>query len=126
MSERREYATSEFDLTSTWIGDIPPLDLSLWILVLGASAADMVLTLIGLQLCFVEANPVAATAIEHFGSLGLFLLKGSSILVLFAVVRQLSRKYTLAALLGFSLPQVVATGLNSFLLLNRAGACPGV
>lgn len=104
-------------------GWVTSLERGLWALVLGAATADTVLTLVGLQLCFVEANPVAAWAIERMGGMGLILLKGGALLILYGVVERLPVKYALAALAGFSIPQLAATVLNTMLFVTHAAGC---
>ena len=106
-----------------WIGYVSPVERTLWAVILLAAVCDTVLTVIGLELCFTEANPVAAAVIEWFGVFGLVVLKGGAVLLLLAIVRRLSHRYTIAALFGFSLPQIAATGLNTMLLLQHAASC---
>lgn len=123
MSDERGTISVDWFYSRPSLQRLAPLDRTLWVLVLGAATADTVLTVVGLQLCFVEANPVAAWAIEQFGTLGLVLLKGGALLVLLSVVRRLPHHYALAALFGFSLPQVFATVSNAILLFSHAGSC---
>ncbi|WP_276271732.1 DUF5658 family protein [Haloarcula litorea] len=95
----------------------------LWGGVLGASGADIALTLVGLSLCFAEANPVARTAIDLAGGGGLVALKTGALGLLFLLCRRVGRRYRLAALSAFLLPQAVAAGHNGVLLLRHAPAC---
>ncbi|MFC7028089.1 hypothetical protein ACFQH8_12610 [Halomicroarcula sp. GCM10025710] len=70
MSDERGSANVDWfyaPLSVRWVGSV---DRVLWALVLGGATADTILTLVGLQLCFVEANPVAAWALERLGGLG--------------------------------------------------------
>lgn len=123
MSDERGTVTVDWFRSRPSLQRLAPLDRTLWTVVLGAATADTVLTVIGLQLCFVEANPVAAFAIEQLGTLGLVALKGGALVVLFGVVRRLPNHYALAALFGFSLPQVFATLSNTLLLVRHAASC---
>ncbi|MFC7250484.1 DUF5658 family protein [Halomicroarcula sp. GCM10025324] len=123
MSDERGSANVDWfyaPLSVRWVGSV---DRVLWALVLGGATADTILTLVGLQLCFVEANPVAAWALERLGGLGLILLKTGALVVLYAVVNRLPRRYSLAALLGFSLPQMAASVMNTVLIVTHASSC---
>ncbi|MFC7021025.1 MULTISPECIES: DUF5658 family protein [Haloarcula] len=123
MSDQRGSVNVGWFYVRPSVGLVSSLERGLWALVLGTATADTVLTLVGLQLCFVEANPVAAWAIERMGGLGLILLKGGALVVLYGVVERLPVRYTLAALVGFTIPQLTATVLNTMLFINHAAAC---
>ncbi|MFC6865282.1 DUF5658 family protein [Halomicroarcula sp. GCM10025817] len=123
MSDQRGSVNVGWFYVRPPVGWVSSLERGLWALVLGTATADTVLTLVGLQLCFVEANPVAAWAIERMGGLGLILLKGGALVVLYGVVERLPVKYALAALVGFTIPQLTATVLNTMLFINHAAAC---
>lgn len=123
MSDRRGTLNADLLFVRPSLDWFAPLDRTLWAVVLGAAVADTVLTIVGLQLCFVEANPVAAWAIAQLGAFGLVLLKSGALLVLFGAVRYLPHNYSLVALFGFSLPQVFATVSNSMLFITHAGSC---
>lgn len=123
MSDRRGTFNADLLFVRPSLDWFSPLDRTLWVVVIGAAVADTVLTIVGLQLCFVEANPVAAWAIEQLGPVGLVLLKSGALLVLFGAVRQLPYNYSLAALFGFSLPQLFATVSNTMLFITHAASC---
>ena len=98
-------------------------DYALWGLAIGVAVADIALTLVGLSLCFSEANPVARAAIEVAGSAGLFGLKGAAIGALLAVYRLVGPLHRRIALTAFSLPQLFAVGYNTLLLAQYAPEC---
>lgn len=98
-------------------------DRLLWTVVIAAAGADLVLTLVGLSLCFSEANPVARAMLEIGGGAGLLVLKGAALGVLFGVYRSVRPLYARSALAAFSLPQLLAAGHNSVLLVRHAPQC---
>lgn len=96
---------------------------SLWVIIVGAVVGDVVLTVIGLQACFTEMNPVAAALFARYGPPGLVALKALSFGVLVAVYRFLSARYKPVALLGYAAPQLLAVWSNSLLISRRAALC---
>lgn len=96
----------------------------LWGVVLLAAASDVVLTFVGLGLCFTEANPVARAAIRLGGGAGLVGLKLAALAVLFGVYRFVRPLYRRGALVAFSAPQLLAAGHNGLLIARHAGSCP--
>jgi len=95
----------------------------LWSIVLVTAGADIVLTLVGLSLCFSEANPVARAVLDVAGGFGLFALKAAALGVLFTVYRYVRPLYRRSALAAFSLPQLFAVGHNGMLLAQQAPRC---
>lgn len=87
------------------------------------ACADIVLTLVGRQSCFVEQNPFARWVLHGFGAAGLVALKGGALGVLGAVMVYLPRRYERAAIGGFGLTQLFAVGWNSVLLLSQPAIC---
>lgn len=55
-------------------------ELLLWVLAIGVSVADSVLTLVGLQLSLREGNPAMVAALSMFGAPGIVLVKGLALL----------------------------------------------
>jgi hypothetical protein len=113
--------------SSTAVGRISPeIDLNrlLWLAVFGAAAADVVLTVFGLSLCFSEQNPVARSALDFAGPMGLVALKGATIAVLAGTVRVLAPRHRPYALALFCLPQFLAAAHNGLLLALYAHTCP--
>lgn len=105
------------------VGSPVRYDHFLWSVVLLTAGADIVLTLVGLSLCFSEANPVARAVLDLAGGFGLFLLKGAALGILFAVYRYVRPLYRRSALAAFSLPQLLAVGHNGVLLARHAPQC---
>jgi len=98
-------------------------DYVLWGLVIAVATADIALTLLGLSLCFSEANPVARAALDVAGGAGLLALKGAALCALLAVYRLISPLHRRVALTAFSLPQLLAVGYNTMLLARYAPSC---
>jgi len=96
-----------------------------WTVLVGLAAADILLTLVGLQSCLTEENPVAERALATFGPAGLVGLKGVALGLLVAVVWRMPNRYGRAAMGGFCLTQVVAVGWNAMLVSSRASLCGG-
>jgi len=92
-------------------------------LVVGLAAADIVLTLVGIQACFQEENPVARWVLMMFGPAGLVGLKSVALGVLGLVVWQLPSRYGRAAIGGFFLTQLFAVGWNAMLVSSQASVC---
>lgn len=96
----------------------------LWAVVLGAAVGDLLLTGLGLSLCFTEANPVARAVLQAAGGTGLFGLKLTAVALLFAVYRYVRPLYGRTALVAFAIPQLLAVGNNGLLIARYAGTCP--
>jgi len=95
----------------------------LWSLVVAAAVGDVLLTFVGLSLCFTEANPVARAFLDTAGRFGLVGLKLSALAVLFAIYRTARPLYRRAALVAFFGPQLFAVGHNGLLLARYASSC---
>jgi len=114
----------EFTAEVAYIGDSRlRYDYVLWGVVIGVATADIVLTLVGLSLCFTEANPVARIALDAAGGVGLVALKGAALCALVAVYQLVRPLYGRVALTAFSLPQLFAVGYNTMLLARYAPGC---
>jgi len=122
---RRHRSFVSLDSSTTLRRIRPEVDLNrlLWLLVLGAAAADVVLTFVGLSLCFSERNPVARSAIDVAGPTGLVLLKGGTIALLLGALRFLEPRHRRYALALFCLPQLLAAAHNGLLLVLYAHTC---
>lgn len=95
----------------------------LWGLVVVAAVGDLVSTLFGLSLCFAEANPVARAMLDAAGGAGLVALKLAAVALLAVVYRTVRPLYARAALVAFSVPQLLAVGHNGMLIVRHAGLC---
>jgi hypothetical protein len=95
----------------------------LWSLVLFAAVGDLLLTLLGLSLCFSEANPFARAFIDAAGGAGLAALKLAALGLLFGVYRYVRPLYGRAALVAFSAPQLFAVGHNGLLIARHIELC---
>ncbi|QIO22784.1 DUF5658 family protein [Haloarcula sp. JP-L23] len=115
---------SDFTAEVAFVGESgPSYDHLLWGVVVVAAAADVLLTLVGVSMCFSEANPVARAAMDAAGGVGLLGLKLAALGALFVVYRLVRPAYRRAALTAFSLPQLFAVGHNSLLLVQYGPAC---
>jgi hypothetical protein len=92
---------------------------------LALASADVVLTVVGRQLCFTEQNPFARWILHTFGTAGLVGLKGVALAVLGVTLWYLPTRYERAAVAGFGLTQLFAVGWNSMLLLSQSAICGG-
>jgi hypothetical protein len=88
-------------------------------LVVTLAAADIVLTLVGIQTGLQEENPVASRTLATFGAPGLVALKGLALGLLAVVVWQLPIRYGRAAIGGFCLTQLVAVCWNTVLVITQ-------
>jgi hypothetical protein len=88
----------------------------LWALALACGLADLLSTLWGLEQGFVEGNPVAATALAHYGAAGLVGLKGVAYLVAGVAYAALPTSLAVGIPLGLTLPAAVAVVHNLVLL----------
>lgn len=87
------------------------------------AGADIALTLVGRQSCFVEQNPFAWWILHNLGPAGLVALKGAALGILGVVILYLPTRYERAAVGGFGLTQLLAVGWNSLLLLSQSAIC---
>lgn len=87
------------------------------------AGADIVLTMVGLQSCFSEQNPVARWVLHAYGPAGLVVLKSGALGLLLTLMWQLPKNYERAAFGGFGLTQLFAVGWNSVLLASHAPIC---
>lgn len=90
---------------------------------LALAAADIVLTVVGRQMCFTEQNPFARWIIHTFGPAGLVALKGVALGVLGVTMWYLPSRYERAAFGGFGLTQLAAVGWNAVLLGSQSAIC---
>jgi len=95
----------------------------LWSLVLVAAVGDLLSTLLGLSLCFTEANPVARAMLEVGGGAGLAALKLAAVSMLAVVYWLVSPLYRRGALVAFLVPQLFAVGHNTLLIARHASSC---
>ncbi len=89
----------------------------LWVLVLLAALADVLLTYHGLQIGLTEANPVARGAIEGYGYWTMLALKGGALAVGVACWVALPDRFSPVIPLGLAIPWVVASLINLTLIL---------
>lgn len=94
---------------------------ALWGVVAVAMVADLAVTQYGLQRGYVEANPVARTALEALGFVGLWLLKGITICVGLAFRWLIPPRFRFLIPAAIATPWVVATGVS---LLTVATTTP--
>jgi hypothetical protein len=83
-------------------------EVALWGAVVGAMVADLAVTQYGLQRGYVEANPVARTALEALGVAGLWLLKAVTICVGLAFRWLIPPRFRFLIPAAIALPWVVA------------------
>jgi len=91
----------------------------LWLLVVVTMLADVPLTMYGLQLGLTEMNPVARTAIEVAGALGLYVLELVALSIGLGCTLLVPQRYTALVPLGLALPSVFAVVVNSLLIFSN-------
>jgi len=91
----------------------------LWLLVVVTMLADVPLTMYGLHLGLTEMNPVARTAIEVAGALGLYVLELVALSIGLGCTLLVPQRYTALVPLGLALPSVFAVVVNSLLIFSN-------
>lgn len=88
----------------------------LWILTALAMSFDIVLTIYGLSLGLTETNPVARSALEAAGAVGLSGLKLAAVAVGLACLPLLPTRYRALVPLALAIPSVCAVFINTLLI----------
>lgn len=88
----------------------------LWFLALSAMLIDVTLTTHGLQLGLEERNPVARTALDRFGVLGLYALKCMAVLVGLGCRPLVPDRANGVIPLALAIPSVIAVTINTVLI----------
>lgn len=89
----------------------------LWIVVVVAMVADILLTVHGLQIGLKELNPVARQALEFAGVFGLFVLKGMALLVGVCCRPLIPDRMNVVIPLGLAIPSVCAVLINTTIVV---------
>jgi hypothetical protein len=90
--------------------------LTLWALLLVATAADVVTTLYGISAGMAEGNPFVATTLATTGVAGFFVLTAAVLAFGYACWQLLPRSQALAVPTGLALPTALAAGSNAVVL----------
>lgn len=88
----------------------------LWFTVVVAMLLDVTLTVHGLTIGLVEANPVARYALDTAGILGLYALKLAAIGIGLACRAGIDDRYAAVVPLGLAVPSLVAVVINTTLI----------
>ncbi len=88
----------------------------LWFVAIAAMLVDVTLTVHGLQLGLRELNPVARSALDTAGAVGLYGLKAAAVGVALCCRPLLPARYQVIIPLALALPSVVAVGINATLI----------
>lgn len=94
---------------------------ALWVLILGATSADVVLTMVGLSSGFQEGNLVVAASLSAFGLAGLWLVKFGAMVWLVAGWALLSDRNATVFLALFAVVTVGVVCYNALLLTGTLG-----
>ncbi len=94
------------------------LERGLWLLLVVAMLVDISLTVHGLQLGLVEANPIASRALSVFGIPGLYGLKGVALGLGGCCRLLVGDRYGSVVPLGLAIPSLAAVGVNSALIAS--------
>lgn len=89
---------------------------ALWALLIAVVVGDVVTTAYGLHIGLRERNPFVAGLLAEYGAAGMIALKLVAVAWVAVVWRFCGRKYGYAALLGATLPQAVAVGINAVVI----------
>ncbi len=108
---------------STWIHrlglegvDAHRLERLLWVVVAVSLVGDIVTTFIGLHLGLSESNPIARSAIDGWGLLGMVTLKGMAVGVAVACRGLLEPVYRPIIPAALALPWAIAVCINLFMI----------
>lgn len=104
------------DRHSRFLCALSGVERELWFVALAAMLVDVTLTVHGLQLGLEELNPVARTALDNAGVLGLYALKSGAVLVGVACRPLLPAHATGLVPLGLALPSLCAVFINTTLI----------
>ena len=94
------------------------LDIQLWLLVLISMSGDILLTIIGLEMGFVELNPIIVFGMETFGYVVLAYLKVPAILIGLIAWLSLPIAKRQLILVGLALPWIAASLFNAWIILS--------
>ena len=92
------------------------LERALWILVVLSLLGDVLTTFAGLRLGLVESNPVARSAIDGYGFLGMFALKGLAIAIGLVCRPLLPAAYRSIVPAGLAVPWTIAVCINLYVI----------
>ncbi|ELY60679.1 DUF5658 family protein [Natronolimnohabitans innermongolicus] len=96
--------------------DTVALERALWVLVALSLIGDVVTTFVGLHLGLAESNPVARSAIEGYGLLGMLVLKALAIGVGLVCRPLLPEAYRPIVPAGLALPWTIAVFINLYMI----------
>ncbi|ADD05881.1 uncharacterized protein Nmag_2319 [Natrialba magadii ATCC 43099] len=92
------------------------LDRFLWVLVGVSLVGDVVTTFLGLHLGLSESNPIARSAIDGYGLVGMLVLKAAAVGVGLCCRPLLPRVYQPIVPAGLALPWLIASGINIYMI----------
>lgn len=88
------------------------LEWMLWIVAAAALTGDVVTTFVGLHLGLTESNPIARTAIDGWGVVGMVVLKAFAVGVALCCRPLVPREYRLVVPAGLAIPWSIAVVIN--------------
>ena len=110
MSSDGVYSHHALPIDVTVVG----LERALWVLVALSLIGDVVTTFVGLHLGLSEANPIARSAIDGYGLLGMLALKGFAVGLAVACRPILPAVYRPIVPAGLAVPWTIAVGINLY------------
>lgn len=109
-SQKRDVPDSRFGRLLSAAGAV---ERELWFTVVAAMLLDVTLTMHGLTIGLVEANPVARYALDTAGILGLYALKIAALAIGVSCRLGLDDRYGPIVPLGLAIPSMVAVIVNT-------------
>lgn len=100
------------------IRDADGIERALWALVVLSLIGDIVTTFAGLHLGLTESNPVARTAIEGWGVVGMLALKALAVGVALCCRPLLPPAYRPVVPAGLALPWAFAVVVNCYMITS--------
>lgn len=98
------------------LGILSRYERELWFLTISAMFLDVMLTVQGLQLGLRELNPIARSALDWIGVLGLYMLKAVALLIGVLCTWLVPSQFAPVVPLGLALPSLCAVLINSIVI----------
>ncbi|WP_290817350.1 DUF5658 family protein [Halovivax sp.] len=111
--------SSDWATPAVWrlgLTDAEGLERALWGLVAFSLVGDIVTTFVGLHIGLAESNPIARTAIEGWGVLGMIALKAGAVAIALACRPLVDRAYRPIIPAALAIPWTAAVLINLYMI----------